>query len=181
MLIKERACPACEHVKQWEEYHLNELMDALGDEEALSAYNRSKGICLPHLLIMEELYSSHANFSLFFEAQLAKTKALRDTLDEFIRKQDFRFRDQITPEEAKSPKAAMEFLVGKPGVFANEMGHDIFQRSRKESFHYGIPALTRLPTEPYTLRELVDQFRISKQATFYLKKPFPSELCDALK
>jgi len=180
-LLKQRACPVCDHVKQFETYHLNDLMDAIGDEEILSAYKTSQGICLPHLLILEEVYSSHANFSLFFEAQLAKTKALRVTLEEFIRKQDFRFRDQITPEEAKSPRAAMEFLVGKPGVFANEMGHDLFQRARKGSLHYGSPALTRLPTESYSLRELVDEFRISKQATFYLKKPLPPELFDALK
>jgi len=105
-------------------------MDCIGDEEILPAYKTSPGICLPHLLILEELYSTHANFSLFSEAQLAKVRSLRVTLDEFIRKQDFRFQDQMTSEEAKSPKAAMEFLVGRPGIFANEMEHDLFQRSR---------------------------------------------------
>ncbi len=180
-LLKQRACPVCDHVKQFETYHLNDLMDAIGDEEILSAYKTSQGICLPHLLILEEVYSSHANFSLFFEAQLAKTNALRDTLEEFIRKQDFRFRDQITPEEAKSPKTAMEFLVGMPGIFANEMGHDLHQRSQEQAMCYRTADLVPSTSNLHRFEELASELKTSKQVTLYIRKSLPAELFEELK
>jgi Family of unknown function (DUF6062) len=179
-LIKQRPCPACDHVKQFETYHLNDLLDAIGDKEFFDAYEIARGICLPHLLISEELYSSHPNFSLLFEAQLTKIRALRGSLKEYIRKQDFRFRDQITPEEAKSPRLAMEVLIGKPSIFANEMGHDLSQRlpPRPTSDNGLAPALSRL--KAYQPIALFNELKISKQVTLCLKKPLPADLLERL-
>ena len=174
-LIKERPCPACEHVKQFESYHLTELLDAIEDEEFFDAYKASVGICLPHLFILEESHFSHPNFSFFLELQLCKAKALRDTLEEFIRKQDFRLGDQITREESLSWKAAMEILGGKPGVFANEMGHDLFQRSREGTLSYRETGRTR-PAGSCGVEELINEAIAAKQITLCLKKPLPADL-----
>jgi hypothetical protein len=180
-LIKQRPCPACDHVKQFETYHLKDLLDAIGDKEFFDAYEAARGICLPHLLILEELYSSHPNFSLLFKTQLAKAKSLRVTLEEFIRKQDCRFRDQMTAEEAKSPKAAMEFLVGRPGIFANEMEHDLFQRSRTKK---------PLPTDPRPVwssflsngrLELEAKLKSAAHVALYLRKPLPEILFQSIR
>lgn len=180
-LLKQRPCPACDHVKQFETYHLQVLMDCIGDEEILSAYKTSPGICLPHLLILEELYSTHANFSLFSEAQLAKVRSLRVTLDEFIRKQDFRFQDQMTSEEAKSPKAAMEFLVGRPGIFANEMEHDLFQRSRTKKPLPSDPLPARSLFLPDGRLELLADLKSAPHVVLYLRKHLPEVLFQSLR
>jgi len=179
-LIKQRPCPACDHVKQFEAYHLNDLLDAIGDKEFFGAYETARGICTPHLLIVEELYSSHPNFSLLLEAQLAKIKALRTSLEEYIRKQDFRFRDQITPEEAKSPKLAMEVLVGTPGIFANEMRHDLSQRLplRTSSDKDVLPLPSRAKGYPRT--HLFSELTTANQVTLCLKRPLPPDLLERI-
>jgi Family of unknown function (DUF6062) len=180
-LIKAKPCPVCDHVRQFESYHLKDLLDFLGDTEFFDIYKAAQGLCLPHFFILEEGYGSHTNFPLLLELQLAKASSLRNTLEELIRKQDFRLRSEITREEATSWRRAMAILTGNPGVFTNEMGHDLFQRSRQGSMHYGNTILNGLPTKSYKLQTLIDEFRISAQATFYLKKPIPSELFDAVK
>ena len=177
-LMKERPCPACDHVKRFESYHIKDLLDFLGDPEFCDAFKASRGICLPHLSILEESYSSHPNFLLLLEAQLAKVKALRDTLEGFIRKQDYRFRDEITAEEAASWPTAMEILTVKPGVFANEMGHDLSQRSRIRATSEECFALEPSRSQSYGLEELFSELKTSKQVTLCLKKPLPADLLD---
>ena len=174
--LKERPCPACDHLKQFESFHLSDFMDAIGDREFFAAYQESRGICLPHFLILEEMYSSHANLALVFEAQLTKGKALRDTLEEFIRKQDFRFSDQITAEESKAWQAAQEMLAGSPGVFANEMGHDLFQRSRVGKRALVEPPSTRKSFVTSARLELMASLNSAAQAAVYLRKPLPEAL-----
>ncbi len=179
-LIKRSACPVCVHVKQSESYHLDELMDSFTGD-FLHAYKASPGLCLPHFFTLEAMHSSHANFRLVFQVQMAKVEALRNAVEEFIRKQDFRLRDQITLEEARCWKKALETLTGAPGVFGNEMHQDILRPTRKGSVPAESTLLTRLPAKSTTMQDLLDEFRISTQVTFYLKEPLPPELFDALK
>jgi hypothetical protein len=177
-LVKERPCPACEHVRRFESYHIKDLLDFFGDSEFCAAFKAARGLCLPHLFILEENYSSHPNFPLLLEAQLAKVSALRNTLEGFIRKQDYRFRDEITPEEATCWTTAMEILTGKPEVFANEMGHDLSQRSRTRATSEECCALERPRSHSYGLGDLDSELKTSKQVTLCLKKPLPADLLD---
>jgi uncharacterized protein DUF6062 len=180
-LLKERPCPACDHLKQFESYHLSDFMEAIGDHEFLIAYQASRGVCLPHFLILEEKQSTHANFPILFETQLAKAKALRTTLEEFIRKQDFRFSDQVTAEESKAWRAALETLTGSPGVFANEMEHNLFQRAQAKK----TSALPSLPTPSSFLTngksELLAALNAATNVAVYLHKPLPEALLQSLK
>ncbi|HXG52685.1 MAG TPA: DUF6062 family protein [candidate division Zixibacteria bacterium] len=180
-LLKQRRCPVCDHVEQFESFHLKDLLDAIGDSEFLSLYRRSSGLCLPHFFILEETYSSHPNFPLLLRAQLAKAKEIQRTLEEFLRKQDYRFRDQLTPEETRSWKKAMDLLTGRPEVFANEMGHDLFQRSLVRPFRRRAGPVARFPVKLRGLRQLIGEVEASRQATLYLKRPLPPALFDALK
>lgn len=180
-LLKEKPCPACEHVKQFESYHFNDFIDAIGDKDFFAAYQGSRGICLPHFLILEETYSSHANFALLFEAQLAKGTELRNTLEEFIRKQDFRFSDQITSEESKAWKSALDILTGSPGIFTNEMGHDLFQRSRPKKTSLVEPLATRSSFSLNGRLELMAGLKSATHVALYLRKPLPEALFQNIK
>ena len=156
-------------------------MQALGDKEFFDAYQASRGICLAHFLILEETFSSHANFTLLFEAQLAKGKALRNTLEEFIRKQDFRFSDQITPEESKAWKSALDILTGSPGIFSNEMGNDLFQRSRAKKTSHVEPLPTRSSFSLNGRVELMVGLKSAAHVALYLRKPLPDVLFQNIK
>ena len=179
--LKERPCPACDHVKQFESYHLNDFMEAIGDKDFLAAYQASQGICLPHFLILDETFLSHANFALLFDAQLAKGKALRNTLEEFIRKQDFRFSDQITSEESKAWKSALDILVGSPGVFANELGHDLLQRLRAKKTSLVEPLPKRSLFSLNGRLELLAGLKSAAHVALYLRKPLPDVLFQNIK
>ncbi|NIO08968.1 MAG: hypothetical protein GTO40_13510 [Deltaproteobacteria bacterium] len=119
--MKQGVCPVCLHVSKFESYHLKQLLEQLPEEEFLRTYGKSQGICLPHFLLAEEHFSSHPNFQALLEVQAEKARALRDKLDRFIEKQDYRHPEKVTPEEAMAGKIAMEFLNGKPGAFGSEI------------------------------------------------------------
>ena len=119
--IKERTCPVCRHVSQFESYHLRQLLEQLPEEEFFRSYGASQGICLPHFLMTEEHFSNHPNFHLLLEVQADKAKSLRDKLERFIEKQDYRHPQKVTSDEAKAGRVAMEFLSGKPGTFGSEV------------------------------------------------------------
>ncbi len=177
--LKENACPACRHVMEFESYRLNQLLEFIGDGEFLEAYRTSRGICLPHFIATQENYSDHRNFPLLLEAQLALAQSLRDTLEEFIRKQDHRFRDEITPAEEKAWRVAMEFLAGRPGVFTNEMGHDLLKEARGKKPSDKTP-LQLASFHKLTFDTLIHEMRNAREITFYLKQPLPSRLFDEL-
>jgi hypothetical protein len=120
--LKERPCPACVYIREVESYHLKDLLVFIRDHEFLEVYKASRGICLPHFMYLQEHFFTHPNFPILLGLQRSKAQALRDTLEEFIRKLDHRFQHQLTTEERGAWKVAMEFLGGKPGVFPNEMG-----------------------------------------------------------
>ena len=119
--IKQGICPVCRHVSQFESYHLKQLLEQLPEDEFFQSYGESQGICLPHFLLTEELFSNHANFHLLMEVQANKAKSLRDKLERFIEKQDYRHPEKVTSDEARAGRVAMEFLNGKPGAFGSEV------------------------------------------------------------
>jgi hypothetical protein len=121
--MKEAPCPACVYVKEFESYSFKDLLDFIRDDEFLEAYQSSQGICFGHFITLQERHSSHPNFPFLLEVQHRKAQTLRDTLEEFVRKLDYRFQHELTSEESGSWKVAMEFLAGKPGIFPNER-HD---------------------------------------------------------
>ncbi len=179
--MKARVCPACDHVAQFESFHLTDLLDSITEKEFLEAYDTSQGICLPHLFLVEEKHANHPNFPLLLQLQLDKSRSLRERLEEFIRKQDRRFQQEITADEAKAGRVAMEFLAGKPGVFNNEMRTDFLQNGRVD----GMPLDETVKGAPWfdrvTVKDLVAQLRTAKQVTIYHKQPLPKHLLKPLR
>jgi hypothetical protein len=175
--MKAKACPACVYVAQGESYYLRELTEFIQEDQFLSAYQRSEGICLRHFFSLEQSFANHPNFPALLNLQLNTVQSLRKTIDEFIRKQDHRFRDQITSSEAKVWRVVTEFLAGQPGVFNNEMGRGLVENRRDGTSAQEISnASGRLP-----LRELITKMNAAKEVTVYLKQPLSPQLFDALR
>jgi hypothetical protein len=179
--MKARVCPVCSHVAELETFHVMDLLDSITERELLEAYNASQGICLPHFFLIEENHASHPNFPLLLKLQRDKSQSLRERLEEFIRKQDRRFQDEITADEARVWRVALEFLSGKPGVFNNEMRTDLPQNGRVD----GIPLDETVKGAPWfdrvTVKDLVAQLRTAKQVTIYHKQPLPRHLLKTLR
>lgn len=178
--LKEGPCPACAYQKQRESYRLQQFMESVGDADFFGAYQSSQGICLPHFLLLEEAHFSHGSFQRLLEAQLAKATALRDTLEEYIRKQNFRLSSQITAEEARAWQTALETFAGGPGVFSNEMEHDLFRRSRSGKAARFEPAPARSASLSNERVELLASLRSATHVALYLRKPPPEILLDVL-
>ena len=177
--MKAKICPACEHVAEFEAFHLKDLLDSVTEQEFLESYEASPGICLPHLFLAEQRYANHSNFSVLLKLQLGKSQSLRQTLEEFIRKQDRRFQYEITAEEAKAWRVAMEFLVGKPGVFNNEI------RANQRLDNGGMPVEERVKNvsrmDGVAVGDLIAQIKTAKEVTVYQKQPLPTYLLEPLR
>ncbi len=120
-MIKQKSCPVCRYVTQFESYHLKEFLDHLQEKEFFENYETSQGICLLHFLLTEEQSFNHPNFGLLREVQAQKARSLRDTLERYIDKHDYRRRQKFTTAETKAGRTAMEFLSGKPGLFSSDI------------------------------------------------------------
>lgn len=171
--IKKRVCPACAHVGEFETFHLKDLLEFITEKNFQEAYRNSPGICIPHFLVIAKEHSAHRAFSILLNLQLEKTRSLRDRLEEFIRKQDHRFQQQITPDEAKSWRIAMECLAGKPGVFSNERRHDLFRISPSDKIADTETLRGSSCSAKTPVGDVVEQIRAAKQVTVYQKQPLP--------
>jgi len=179
--MKSKTCPVCAHVAQAEPHYLRELADFLEEEQFLSAYQACGGICLPHFFAIEQSFSNQPNFPALVKLQLSKVQSLRSRIDEFIRKQDHRFSDQITSCEAQAWRVTMEFLVGKPGVFNNEMRHELVHNSRRDGLSAEENSKGSYRSNRVSLGELIRKIKLAQEVAVYLKRPLPSQLFNALR
>jgi len=177
--MKAGVCPACSHVAEFEAFHLKDLLDSITEKEFLKAFNASQGICLPHLFLVEEKHSDHPNFLFLLQLQLEKSQSLRDRLEEFIRKQDRRLQQEITEDEAKAWRVAVEFLVGKRGVFNNEIRADPRTSGDGMPLEKTVKGGSRIAG--MAVEELMAQIRTAKQVTVYHKQALPTQLLEPLR
>ncbi|HWP59858.1 MAG TPA: DUF6062 family protein [Candidatus Acidoferrales bacterium] len=177
--LKRAPCPACLYVSEFEAYYLQDLLDFIRDRELLAAYESSQGICWPHFRALETRRAKHPNLPFLAELQQKKAHALRETLEEFIRKLDHRFQRELTVEERGAWKVAMEFLAGKPGVFTNEMRHDLLKHGTEAEASDEIHTADLAWDRP-TLREWLDSAKATKQLALYARRALPAELLEFL-
>jgi hypothetical protein len=113
--------------------------------------------------------------------QLEKVQALRNILDEFIRKQDHQFRDEVSSSEANAWRTAMELLAGKPGVFNNEMRRDVAQNCGTDSSSPVDLSKAHTGAERLTVEEFTAAMKSAKEITLYLRSPLTRDLFKAVK
>lgn len=68
-----------------------------------------------------EEFPQHKNLPLLIEKQIEKFDTLHKELAEFVRKQDYKCRDEPWGKEIDSWKRSVEMVTGKKGVFSNQM------------------------------------------------------------
>jgi len=112
-----RVCPACaaqfESRKRW----AGILAVGLSETEMRDVFQDSTGLCLPHFhTVLDQLKDPDAR-AFFIESERRSLDNLLGELDEFIRKQDYRFADEKIGAEGDSWMRAIRMIAGGEGIF----------------------------------------------------------------
>jgi hypothetical protein len=105
-------CPACLIEESTLERIIDSLTSALRDKEFIAEFKRSSGLCIPHLRrLLPSLDTDRQAVVLCH--QITCLEGLNSELAEFIRKSDYRFRDEVIGKEGDSYKRAADLIQGK--------------------------------------------------------------------
>jgi uncharacterized protein DUF6062 len=106
-------CPACTIGDDAAARFGGQLLKDIRDAEAQALFIACGGLCLPHLRQVVTLKGTEHIQELLMSTQRQAWTQLMGELEEFIRKNDYRFVDEpMTPAEATSWTRALEALVG---------------------------------------------------------------------
>jgi Family of unknown function (DUF6062) len=111
-LDAEADCPACLIEQATLERVIDSLVTALRDEDFVREYKQSGGLCFPHLQKLLPYMDSNQQAKILSH-QWECMESLKDELAEFIRKSDYRFRDDVIGREGDSYKRAADMVNGK--------------------------------------------------------------------
>lgn len=112
-LDPQEKCPACVQAETMEDIYLSVLLEnLLGEGGLLNAYEESHGLCLPHFRHTLTRVRGEAVFDALVNAQRFVWERLTGHLSEAIRKNDYRFRDEVRGEESGSWLRALAALAG---------------------------------------------------------------------
>ncbi|MBN2085285.1 MAG: hypothetical protein JW748_08655 [Anaerolineales bacterium] len=108
-------CPACIHRDKMIEFVLKTMLEALdrGDDRMQSALAASGGLCLPHLRHALEISKSQAASEFLRRQAGGKLSALIGELNEFIRKNDYRFTGEGMGREGDSWRRVLAWMAGE--------------------------------------------------------------------
>jgi len=109
-------CPVCAHVRTMEDIVLCALLKYIGDPDLAAALENSDGLCLAHFSRALELMNDADTLKRLMALQRNTLTRLRDELAEFIRKNDYRFRDEEFGKEGDSWRRAIGIVSSGRGV-----------------------------------------------------------------
>jgi hypothetical protein len=115
-------CPICAFARQAERDDIKTILEFIAEPEFGGAFARSSGLCLPHLYTAMAVGRDHPSLSLLLVMQEARWKDLVWELEEFARKFDYRYADEIKGRESGSWHRVIEVFTGRAGLFGPERG-----------------------------------------------------------
>jgi hypothetical protein len=111
-LAPQAPCPACVQQEEMERIYLRELLRRQDDPHLWPAFAASSGLCLPHLRQALRQTEDDRQRQELLSVQGEIWKRLQHDLDEFIRKNDYRFRHEGFGVEADSWLRALAAISG---------------------------------------------------------------------
>jgi hypothetical protein len=112
VLEQQVMCPACRIEELTLERIIGSMKKGLCNQDFIAEFKKSSGLCIPHLKrFLPGLDKDQQEIVL--NQQLTCMEILQRELSEFIRKSDYRFRDEIIGKEGDSYKRAADLLKGK--------------------------------------------------------------------
>ena len=110
-------CPACDQERTTEKRYLSILIRNMRDNEFVSIYEASFGLCRPHLSMAIEGCKDVKMINKIKDIELNNIAALIGELKELQRKYDYRFSKEKIGKEGTAWIRAIEKMTGKEGVF----------------------------------------------------------------
>lgn len=105
-------CPACQIEVETLERIIDSMVAALRQPDFVSEFHKSDGLCVSHLKhILPRLDQKQQ--AAVLSHQRIRLESLKGELAEFIRKSDYRFRDEAIGPEGDSYKRAADMVKGK--------------------------------------------------------------------
>ncbi len=112
-LAPQTACPICVKLKTTEQHYTSTLIKNFSGPNAFAeVFESSDGLCLLHFRSVLTQARRGPNLRAFIEAQKTVWQRLNIDLNEFIRKNDYRFRDEPFGKEGDSWLRALEAISG---------------------------------------------------------------------
>jgi hypothetical protein len=105
-------CPACQVEAEALDRIIDSLASALRKQDFLAEFSQSDGLCIPHLKRLLP-HLDAARQAVVLDHQQSCLQELKGELGEFIRKSDYRFRDEEMGVEGDSYKRAADMIKGK--------------------------------------------------------------------
>ena len=105
-------CPACLRVRERELHYADTLLLNWDDDRLQAKFRSSSGLCLSHLRLTLSRTTDPDQFEALKAVHLALWRGLIGELDEFIRKQDYRFADEEIGAEGTSWSRAIDLVSG---------------------------------------------------------------------
>jgi hypothetical protein len=93
------------------------LLDLIADMEFARAFERSAGLCLPHLALALGCAPTHPNLPRLVEAHIPKIKRLQADLQDYIRREKAPIKTLSPAEREAVWTRLLEWAAGKAGAF----------------------------------------------------------------
>ena len=105
-------CPACLYMQSHEHIYYLEIISNLENEDFLSEFLKSDGLCLAHLHgLIKIIKDSHIRNKII-ENQKLKLSILIKDMNAFVKKHSCQDSQKITSNEAEAFKKAIRHIVG---------------------------------------------------------------------
>jgi hypothetical protein len=111
VLRPQQPCPICAYLEDLGGVYVAALLSDLETADGRAQYAQSAGLCLPHLRMAAQ--HSGAGLPVLLDHQTRVWKHLETELEEFARKQDYRYRDEEIGTEADAWQRALRLLSGR--------------------------------------------------------------------
>jgi hypothetical protein len=105
-------CPACKIEEATLERIIDSMASALRDQSFITEFKQSRGLCIPHLRRLLPSLDMEKQ-AVVLSHQISCMESLKDELAEFIRKSDYRFREEVIGIEGDAYKRAADMIQGK--------------------------------------------------------------------
>ncbi len=110
-------CPVCRITKEIEKNYISVFVNSLYEPEFYYAYQKSFGLCLPHLIKVVDDCDDNKIINLILDTESKKMRNMVKELDEIERKYDYRFSNEGFGKEGDAWIRAVEKMVGREGIF----------------------------------------------------------------
>jgi hypothetical protein len=108
-------CPVCIERDTTTRLTVDVFAAALSDDAFCQAFRSSPGLCLPHLAQTFECISDARGYENLLAISQGQLGFLKQELAEFIRKNDYRFRDEKIGAEGTAWRRVIGVVVGEKG------------------------------------------------------------------